>query len=247
MKIVLVTSDITYVPKNYNDVFGYIVRNFTHSISGVVLIKINKFAVFVKFPYLYFAGCRNIANTLMHNIKDSLFKTKQKFLKKLGVPFVAVKSINDQKAILWLKAIKPDLIVNMRARCIYNNAVLKIPRLSCVNVHHGILPYQKGLFCDLYALAENRTAGFTIHQMTERIDQGKILYQEIVKGNKNYIDYLTEVASKEKTAIANFIRTTLRNKFLLEAATSHKSQKIITTTTPDFKKIKEFQRKGMIL
>lgn len=247
MKIILVTSDITYVPKNYNDVFEYVVRNSPHPIAGVVLIKINKIAVLAKIPYLYFAGCKNIANTLTYNIKDALFNTRKGFLKKSGIPFFSAKSINDQKMILWLQAMKPDLIVNMRARCIYNDAVLKIPRLGCANVHHGILPYQKGLFCDLYALAENRATGFTIHQMTGNIDRGKILYQEKVSGNKNYIGYLAEVASKEKTAIANFIQKTVRNNFLSEATTSHENQNVSMTTTPDFKKIKEFKRKGIIL
>ena len=246
MKVILVTSDLTYAPENYNDVFEFVARNSSQYIAGVVLIRINKFGILAKLPYLYFAGCRNIANTLARNLSDALFRQKKKFLKNLGIPLISVKSINDRKAILWLETLKPDLILNMRARCIYKDAVLKIPHLGCANVHHGILPHQKGLFCDLYALADNRVAGFTIHQMTNYIDQGQILYREEVNKNKNYIDYLAEVASKEKVAIVAFIKRAVRGNLLSEAI-SNNDQHPTVTTTPNFRKIKELQRKGIIL
>ena len=247
MKIILVTSDLTYAPQNYNDVFEYVVRNSSQHIAGVVLIRIGKLGVLAKLPYLYFAGCKNIADTLARNLGSALLVgRKRKFLRKLAIPFISVNSINDRKAILWLNNLKPDLILNMRARCIYKDVVLETPRLGCVNVHHGILPRQKGLFCDLYALAENRGAGFTIHQMTNEIDQGQILYREEVNTNKNYISYLTGVALKEKVAIVNFIGIVAHNGSLPQAIASENYDPVITTT-PNFKIIKELQRKGIIL
>ena len=246
MKIILVTSDLTYAPENYNDVFEFVVRSSRQHIVGVVLVRINKLGVLAKLPYLYFAGCKNIARTLACNFSDALLGQKKKFLKNLEIPFISVKSINDRKAILWLEALKPDLIFNMRARCIYKDAVLKIPHLGCVNVHHGILPHQKGFFCDLYALADNRTVGFTIHQMTNHVDQGQILYREEVDKNKNYIDYLAGVASREKTAIVNFMERNVQGNFSPEAISNSKHRPIVTTT-PNFRTIKELQRKGMIL
>mgnify|MGYP001580294859 FL=1 len=246
MKIILVTSDLTYAPENYNDVFEYVVNNSSQSIAGVVIVKINKISVLAKLPYLYFAGCNNIANTLIHNVADALLRRKYNFLKKFKIPALFANNINDKKTIIWLQSIKPDLILNMRARCIYKEAVLQIPWLGCVNVHHGILPYQKGLFCDLYALADDKTAGFTIHQMTSSIDQGSIFYTQEVDKNKNYIDYLAEVASKEKRAIARFIKNVAQNKHLPES-NPNQEQKSIFTTTPNFKEIKELQHKGMIL
>ena len=185
MKIILVTSDLTYVPENYNDVFEFVAQNSQQYIVGVVLVSINKLSIVAKIPYLYFAGCKNIAKTLTRNVGDALLGRKKKFLKKFGVPFLSVKSINDRKAILWLQTIEPDLILNMRARCIYKDAVLKIPHLGCVNVHHGILPFQKGIFCDLHAIANDRETGFTIHTMARQIDRGEILYQETIRSSKN--------------------------------------------------------------
>ena len=246
MKIILVTSDLTYTPENYNDVFEYVINDTSQHLAGVVIVKINKISVLAKVPYLYFAGCNNMANTLIRNLADVLSEGKRKFLAGLKIPFVFANSINDERTIAWLKSMKPDLILNMRARCIYKGAVLQIPRLGCVNVHHGILPSQRGLFCDLYAVADDKTTGFTIHRMTSGIDQGSIFRTQEVDKNKNYIDYLAEVALKEKWTIVKFIENVVQNNSLPESK-PNQEQKSIFTTTPNFKKIKELQLKGIIL
>jgi len=246
MKIILVTSDLTYVPQNYDEVLEFVIRKSRQHIAGIILAKINKLGILAKLPYLYLAGCKNMANTLASNIGTILLGRKKKLLRKYQLPFIFAGSINDARAVLWLRSIKPDLILNMRARCMYKEIVLKIPRLGCVNVHHGILPYQKGLFCDLYALADNRRTGFSIHKMTNHIDQGQILYREEVKRNKTYIDYLAAAASKEKVAIVNFIEKMAQSNLLPEEPPNINNHPVVTTT-PDFRIIKQLQRKGIIL
>lgn len=248
MKIILVTSDLTYCPENYNDVFEYVVQNLKPRIAGVILVRINKFGILFKLPYLYFAGCKNIASALRHNLGEAILGRKKRFLEKSGIPLISVKSINDGNGILWLRAMKPDLVLNMRARCIYKDSVLEIPRLGCVNVHHGILPFQGGLFCDLYAIADDRETGFTIHKMARQIDQGEILYQETIRSNKNYLDYLKEVVSKEKVAIVRFIEKVAQaNSLPKSLPITDTNNHAIFTKTPDLKMIKQLQRKGMIL
>ncbi|KKQ88160.1 MAG: hypothetical protein UT12_C0026G0007 [Candidatus Curtissbacteria bacterium GW2011_GWC2_38_9] len=246
MKTILVTSDLTYAPQNYSNVLEFVISNSRQQIAGVVLIKINLLNIFGKVLFLYFSGCRNIAKTLTLNLFSTLLREKKKLFKKNNIPFIEVKSINNEKAILWLKQVSPDLIVNMRARCIYRDSVLRIPRLGCINVHHGILPPQRGLFCDLYALAENKETGFTIHRMTSQIDIGQIFYQVRIENEKDYIKYLSKVSSREGMAISTSINKIMANGFLLESALE-KCGNSIVTTTPDFKTIKQLQHKGIIL
>lgn len=248
MKIILVTSDLTYCPENYNDVFEYVVQNSRPHIAGVILVKINKLSTLFKLPYLYFAGCKNIASALNHNLGDIILGRKKKFLEKSGIPFISVNSINDECSILWLQTMKPDLVLNMRARCIYKGSILKISRLGCANVHHGILPFQKGLFCDLYAIADDRETGFTIHKMARQIDRGQILYQETIRSNKNYLEYLKETASKEKVAIVRFIEKVAQvNSLPKSLSITDINNHANFTKTPDLKMIKQLQYKGMIL
>lgn len=246
MKIILVTSDLTYTPQNYSNVLEFVMSNSKQKISGVVLIKINLLSIFGKVFFLYFSGCRNIAKTLTLNLFSTLSGEKKKLFKKYNIPFIEVKNINNEKTISWLKQASPDLIVNMRARCIYRDSVLRIPRLGCINVHHGILPQQRGLFCDLYALAENKETGFTIHKMTNQIDIGQIFYQVKIESEKDYMKYLSKVSRREGMAISTTINKIMANDFLLESALE-KCDNSVVTTTPDFKKIKQLQRKGIIL
>ena len=100
MKIILVTSDLTYAPENYDDVFEFVARNSSQHVAGVALIKISKLTVLAKLPYFYFAGCRNIAYTLAHNFGSVLLGRKRRFLRKLGIPFIYVEGINDRKAVV---------------------------------------------------------------------------------------------------------------------------------------------------
>ena len=246
MKIILVTSDLTYTPQNYSNVLEFVMSNSKQKIAGVVLVKVNLLNIFGKVLFLYFSGCRNIAKTLTSNLFSTLFREKEKLLKKYNIPFIEVKSINNEKAISWLQQVSPDLIVNMRARCIYRDSVLRIPRLGCINVHHGILPQQRGLFCDLYALAENKETGFTIHQMTNQIDIGQIFYREKIESEKDYMKYLSKVSRREGIAISTAINKIMANVFLLEGALE-KCDNSVVTTTPDFKTIKQLQHKGIIL
>jgi len=246
MNTILVTSDFTYTPNNYNDVLETVLNKSQKKIRAVILIRINLLNIFYLIPYLYLSGCKNIANTLINNIIDILLKRKEKLFKKYNIPFKYVKNINGHETILWIKQIKPNLIINMRARYIFRETILSIPNFGCVNVHHGLLPKQKGLFCNLYALANNQETGFTIHKMNNKIDQGQIYYREKVKGNKNYLAYLANNAVSEGVAIANFINNLSKNNSLMKGI-SNKCDNPITTTTPNFSTIKQLQKKGIIL
>lgn len=246
MKIILVTSNLTYTPQNYSNVLEFVVGNSKQKIAGVVLIKINLLNIFGKVLFLYFSGCRNMAKTLILNLFSTVLRKKNKMFKKYKIPFIEVKSINNAKAISWLQQLSPDLIVNMRARCIYRDSVLRVPLLGCINVHHGMLPQQRGLFCDLYALAENKETGFTIHQMTNQIDVGQIFYQEKIESEKEYMKYLSKISRREGIVISTFINEIAANGSILEG-TLEKYDNSVVTTTPDFKTIKQLQHKGMIL
>ena len=46
MKIILVTSDLTYAPENYNDVFEYVISNASQHLAGIVIVKINKISCY---------------------------------------------------------------------------------------------------------------------------------------------------------------------------------------------------------
>lgn len=246
MKIILVTSNLTYVPQNYDDVLENILNAREKDIAGIILIKLNPLNITGRIIYLYLTGCTNIAKVMLKNLASLLVGEKIAIMKKYGKPFIKTRNVNNPTTISWIRRIEPDIIINMRARCIFKNEVLKIPRLACINVHHGILPCQRGIFCDLYAIEKNIDTGFTIHKMTEKIDQGRIFCKEKVSPNRNYMSYLKKVSRQESMAIIKFIKNTAQVNLLPEGNMASCDEPTITTT-PNYGTIKRLQRNKIIL
>ena len=143
---------------------------------------------------------------------------------------------------------KIDLIINLRTRCIYKDEILSSPRLGCFNIHHGLLPEYRGTLCDLFALAEQRPAGFTLHKMTQKIDAGVIIkVVEVNQGSeRNYVEYLKSTMVPEAEALSNFINYIKEND-LPPQGIPNKHDKVTYTKNPTKKQIKNFIREGMLL
>ena len=82
--------------------------------------------------------------------------------------------------------------------------------------------------------------------MTNQIDIGKIFYREKIENEKDYMKYLSKVARCEGIVISTFINKITANGSLLESALE-KCDNSIVTTTPNYKRIKQLQHKGIIL
>ncbi len=246
MKTILVTSDITYCPDNYTNVLESVLEHSRAHIAGLVIITISPWRILKNIAYLWWAGCPQTQQTLRRNYGESRKNIKEQLFTDHDLPVLYASNIKETRVLDWLNARNADLIVNMRSRCLYGEPVLNAGRFGCINVHHGLLPQQRGLFCDLFALANNTATGFTIHTMTERIDRGTILYQEAVAPNKHYQEYLSSVAQAESVALSNVINTIAVNDCLPFGQPNQCARPTITTT-PHWKDLQRFQQHGMIL
>lgn len=118
-----------------------------------------------------------------------------------------------------------------------------------LNLHISYLPYNQGSNPNVWPIIENTPAGVTIHEMTEKIDVGRIIYQEkvekdITDNGKSLYEKLEkkslEIIEKEFKNIINGKYTPKENK----GGTLH--------YTKDFKKIceinmeKEYKAKDLI-
>ncbi len=82
-------------------------------------------------------------------------------------------SVQDQ-----LKAMVPDLMVVAAYGLILPEAVLKIPRLGCINVHASLLPRWRGAAPIQRAIeAGDQETGITIMQMDAGLDTGVMLWK----------------------------------------------------------------------
>jgi methionyl-tRNA formyltransferase len=251
VKVILVTSSLTYVKDNYFSLLKYIYeknQSVKNDFCALILIRTTSIKNFIKAVALYFAGARNFARVLMKNFFSSLFSDRRiKLSRRYGVPVFNLKNINDDKSIELLKKLKPDLIINIRTRNIYKKKVLDIPAVGCINIHHGILPENRGTMCDLWAWIEKRDVGFSIHWMNEKIDDGSIISvcKVDAKNAKSYVDIPFSSSLMEREELNKILEDL--NKTQKIKTTENKTGKINYTKTPDLNNIKMLVKQGIKL
>lgn len=77
-----------------------------------------------------------------------------------------------------LQIAAPDLIVVWSYSMILPPAILAMPRLGCVNVHGGLLPWYRGGHVMQWALINGEVeTGVTLHYMDAGIDSGPIIVE----------------------------------------------------------------------
>lgn len=87
-------------------------------------------------------------------------------------------SLRDEQVQQQLASFNADLMVVVAYGLILPEAVLKIPRLGCINVHASLLPRWRGAAPIQYAiLSGDDKTGITIMQMDKGMDSGDILMQ----------------------------------------------------------------------
>ncbi|MCB9091845.1 MAG: hypothetical protein H6621_03050 [Halobacteriovoraceae bacterium] len=249
MKIFLVTSEVTYIPENYQGLFEQLLLKYSGDIAGIIILKNFEFSLLAKSLSLYLLGANNVGSSLLKNVFELPMKRREKLFQYYGIPCYKFKDINSNECLEFLRSESPDLIVNMRTRYIYKKAVLEIPKLGCLNIHHGLLPQYRGTMCDLYALSENREAGFTIHEMTAKVDAGAILKRVVVDSEgteKNYLKYLYRASLLEGQVLADLLEEIVKKKGLTQKVENGGSP-VVYTRNPSAKRIYEMLDSGMVL
>ena len=247
MKVVLVTSQLNYMPNNYSKTIEGILASSDGRITSLIEIENLDYSYIKSGLGLIFYGAKNFGSQLLRNLVSAKLSSKKSLCLKYGVEHRMFKSINSKKAIEFLDGESFDLLINLRTRCIYKKSALKSARLGCLNIHHGLLPKYRGTMCDLNALSVGRSAGFSIHVMDEKIDNGEIInVVEVSSTEKDYFKYLELTRTYEVKAIQELLNYIDENGKLPEGKIN-KSEDSIYTRTPDICAVKDYIKKGMIL
>ena len=86
MKVLLVTSDVTYTPRNYADVFETLLEQAGDHIAGLVVLKGFSWILIKRTTGLYFIGCTRLAGTLTRNMLGLLLSSRRKLFRKEHLP-----------------------------------------------------------------------------------------------------------------------------------------------------------------
>src|SRR5207245_9341588 len=101
---------------------------------------------------------------------------------KTAIPILQPARIKDQSSIEEIRALKADVIVVMAYGQILPSDVLKIPRITCLNLHASLLPRWRGAAPIQAAIAAgDRETGITVMYIDEGLDTGDILLQRKIE------------------------------------------------------------------
>lgn len=246
MKTLIVTSEVTFVPENYDQL---IVGLADHpSVIGLLVLENWELSLLGKAIGLMALGAPRVGKQLLKNKYGKSRKRRETAYKKLGKKLWYLETINCPEAEALVKQEGVDLILNARTRYIYKAPILRAPKLGCINIHHGILPDQRGTMCDLWALYNGTNAGFSVHAMNEKIDDGPILEVcQVDPGNeKDFLHYLDKAAKLECEVLKQQLNK-ISESGTLEGCPNQCDPTIVHTKNPDRSQIKEMKRKGIKL
>lgn len=241
MNALLVTSRVTFVPENY----ARFVEGMAHNphVKAVLFLEnrdLKTLAMGAGFWATRLAA--GIGAQLVRNSVASLRDPREKIFIKNSKQVFKAEQINCPSSIDLLKNF--DLVINARTRYIFKPETLKAPKIGCINIHHGMLPNQRGLFCDLWALADKRPAGFTIHQMTQKLDDGAILECCEVAPHNNFITHTLESSMIELKAMTAVLDRIAKSASL-DGVANIRTPETRYFKNPTLSELKHFRRKGL--
>lgn len=117
--------------------------------------------------------------------------------KKMEIPNRVITNVNSKEFVEHVDSIAPDLIVSYSAPQVIREPLLSMPKYGIINVHGSLLPDFRGLLPSFWVLykGEDHT-GATVHYMSTKIDDGKIILQAQVP--LDGVNSMFEVMQKTK-------------------------------------------------
>ncbi len=244
MRVLIITSEITIVPDNYHMVS--LGLSDIPEVCGIMIVKNRTWTLFF---YSLLGIFGKTAPALSWQIVKNFFTPSNLFRRQSyrtnNKKIWFVKDPNSQDAIDIIKSEKIDLIINSRSRIIFKSNLLEAPKIGCVNLHHGLLPEQRGQMCDFWAHLEQASCGFTLHQMTKNPDEGMILRRvEVPRSETSYLEYLDRSSLLELAMLRSFIRE-LSNLGTLHGAVHHLSIPFRYRKNPKAQDFELLQKRGI--
>ena len=110
----------------------------------------------------------------------------RRFAEKLGFETRTINDVRSREVKSDLSEFGPDWIVTVFFNQIMPDSLLRSARRGAVNLHPSFLPSYRGVSPCFWVLAEgNDVAGVTVHELTARLDKGRILARKAVPVLKN--------------------------------------------------------------
>jgi hypothetical protein len=239
MRWILAVSRHNFLPDG-GRIFHEVLRQTGARPAGILIHDNGSLAVAAKALAAWTAGARHCGGALL---KSVLLNRPSVWESESGIPHLHAADLNAPDAVEFVKVVKADLGIHVRTRSILGAALLKAPRLGWVNVHHGLLPNDRGTSCDLDELRHGRPAGFSLHRMTESVDAGEILETVVVEDRicHDYARYLEASSRLEAHAVHRLVESVTREG-CLPVGRENRSTQLRWSRTPGWKQLRHLVR-----
>ncbi len=111
--------------------------------------------------------------------QSKTFHSMAQLCKAFGIPYQRITNPNSPEFVHDVENRKADVLVSVACPAILKDALLNVPPMGCVNIHHAPLPRYKGMMPTFWQMYHGeRSLGLTIHYMAAKVDEGAALLQE---------------------------------------------------------------------
>lgn len=106
-----------------------------------------------------------------------------------------------------------DLIFSLHCKQIFPKNLVE--SITCINVHPGFNPYNRGWYPQVFSLVNKKPIGATIHVMDSKVDHGAIIDQIQVENlaSDTSFDLYRRVIDAEKLLIKNCLLMLVNNSY----------------------------------
>ena len=147
---------------------------------------------------------------------------------------------------------KPEWLINAWADLIFSGDTLNKVK-NTINLHPSLLPLGKGSDSVAYCMSNNLPVGFTFHEITPRLDDGPIYYQEQVhytfgETARMVQDRVIELLNNKFNQIimdiinGKVVRTTMANKENFQVNTRKNTERMKRKNIDEFKDCQNLAR-----
>lgn len=193
MKIVFITPE---EPSFLPSFFEKVVTARRNNIVGIVVVSpiyknatwvsqamrfIRAFGVREFLVESFFFGYYKILDVVSRFVHLGRFYSVKRLAQFHQIPLYEPHDINAPAFLDTLRRLSPDLIISVSCPQIFQESLIELPTLRCINVHSSLLPKYRGVLPTFWVLANGeQETGVTVHYIAKGIDEGNIILQEKV-------------------------------------------------------------------
>ncbi|MDZ7771626.1 MAG: formyltransferase family protein [Balneolaceae bacterium] len=256
MNFVIVTQkDLFFTPEFFR---VFLASDYPGTCRGVVVqstLGNRSTAAFLKRMHAFYGtkdfllqGLRHLKLTLQARLYDTGLTSRpvsiENWCRRHGVPVLDFQSVNSPGFKNWLKEHTIDLVVSIAASEKFDEELLELPPMGCINFHNAPLPRYRGMLPNFWQMYHGEEVStLTVHEMTPELDRGAVLYRQETPIRPEYSFYdLAEVTKRRSAeALAEILKRYRENRMEKKPMPEGEGSYF---TFPGREDVKAFKQKG---